>query len=185
MFKDTPDGHTPFHGDSDGIEVKHFTHITINDTKYKLVQEVEEQPKKDWKRWRAEEDGEYWCVNPKGEVVKFYEKDDRFDDYQYLTGNYFQTREEAEHHKARQEAIGRVTHAIIEANEGWVPDWEDVREEKYYLYYNYPTQNIDYDWMSSYRLTLQLPYIKSAEIAEKIKCSHEQDLLLIFNVKKK
>ena len=138
-----------------------------------------EEPKPSFKKWRAEDGGKYW-VNASGDICSNTERFDKYDNYSYLTGNYFQTREEAEAYKARQEAIGRVTHAIIEANEGWEPDWFNGNA----------VYNIIVEHGFSLNTTLctlqfptLFPYCKTNAIALSIISSHKEDLDLIFNVK--
>lgn len=53
----------------------------------------------DPKRWRAEKFGMYWYVDARGFVDSEQENHDMQDDSMWRTGNYFQTKEQAE--KAR------------------------------------------------------------------------------------
>ena len=71
------------------------------------------------KPWRAEPGGKYFFKSTAGYVDSAHENQDSIDNHRYLIGNYFQTEEEAEASLERDKAIGRVTHRIIELNDGW------------------------------------------------------------------
>lgn len=134
---------------------------------------------KGYKLWRAEKGSRYWHVPGDGSVDWSYEEKDSVDDFRYLTGNYFATKEEAEAHKARLAAIGRVTHAILAANEGWEPDWSD---EKYYLFYNHFWNEFDWGVMERHQDAQTLPFAKSRKIVETIISEYEDDLRIIFKL---
>lgn len=142
----------------------------------KLLKEKTHKP------WRAESVGEYWFVDDEGDVDSDEEWGHSGDNHRYLTGNYFQTKEEAIAYVDRLEAIGRVTHAIIAANEGWEPDWSDEDERKYYLYYSHSWNEFDCGAMERHQEAQTLPFAKSSEIAERIIKEHEDDLRIIFKL---
>lgn len=156
--------------------------VPAEEIKRLLKENPELLEEKGYKLWRAEKGSRYWYVPGDGSVDWSYEEKDSVDDFRYLTGNYFATKEEAEAHKARLEAIGRVTHAILEANEGWEPDWSDEIEEKYYLYYSHFGDN-EFDWgeIGLLQETQTLPFAKSSEIVKTIIAEYEDDLRIIFN----
>lgn len=156
--------------------------VSADEIRRLLKENPELLEEKNHKPWRAESDGEYWFVDDEGDVISDEDWGISEDNHRYLTGNYFATKEEAEAHKARLEAIGRVTHAILEANEGWEPDWSDEGEEKYYLYYSHFGDN-EFDWgeIGLLQETQTLPFAKSNEIVERIIKEHEDDLRIIFN----
>lgn len=140
-----------------------------------------EEPKPSFKKWRAKSKGTYHYVNDLGQI-NISREENRYDDnYRYLTSNYFQTREEAKAYKARQEAIGRVTHAIIEANDGWVPDWINDFSAYNIIVEHGVVMNVTHCTLQSPTL---FPYCKTKEIARSIIASHKEDLDLFFNVKK-
>lgn len=139
---------------------------------------TEPEPKQSFKSWRAKNGCGYWYISGYGDIFLYTEQNNDRSDYRYLTGNYFQTREEAEAYKARQEAIGRVTHAIIEANEGKRGNYAIVwRNGKY------DTLLVDYEPHNT-AVPLSMPPVLSEDIALSIISSHKEDLDLIFNLKK-
>jgi hypothetical protein len=136
-------------------------------------QEITE-PKQSFKKWRAECGGTYYSITHIGIIYSNMEVRDTYDNYHYLTGNYFQTKQEAEAYKARQEAIGRVTHAIIEANEGKVGTFAIVWRRG-----SVGTMHVDY--LKGTIVPLLIPAVVSEDIALSIISSHKEDLDLIFN----
>lgn len=135
--------------------------------------------KKSGKPWRAEKGEYHYIVDSCGYVCEEYEDGDIADDYHYLTGNYFATKEEAEACKARQEAIGRVTHKILELNDG---DYKDSNNRYWAILARNNNLMPSSTPMGEY-YAITLPYIASREIAEQIIKDHEADLKIIFNIK--
>ena len=87
----------------------------------------------EYKRWRSENDGVYYYMDDCGKCDSAYEGYGSIDDYRYNTGNYFKTEKEAEQHKAYLLAL----QTIKDDAEGWIPDWEDKDEEKWFTYYDH------------------------------------------------
>ena len=86
----------------------------------------------EYKRWRAREGDEYSFLSSAGSIGRSTEQADAIDDYRYSTGNYFFTKKEAEQHKAYLLAL----QTIKDDAEGFVPDWEDENQRKWYGYCN-------------------------------------------------
>lgn len=129
---------------------------------------------KSGKPWRAEHGGGYLFVTSGKDKERNLDTRDEADDYRYLTGNYFKTQASADVYLARQEAIGRVTHAILEAN--------GELGSRYWVVYA-PYNKLDINWFDkSVDYGQVLPKISSEEIANQIIKDHEADLKLIFNL---
>ncbi len=138
--------------------------------------------KKSYKPWRAEKGANYYYVDSLGCIGLSCEKSYSECDHRYLTGNYFQTKEQAEAHKAKLEAIGRVTHRILELNEGY-DYWAELSFTKYWVViYRMGFQRFEPANCCDYIPALILPKIKSEEIAEQIIKECESDLKLIFGI---
>ena len=148
------------------------------------VWQLIEEPKPSFKNWRAENGGQYFFINEDGTPQMAIDDYEDWDNYRHLTDNYFQELAKCEHRKCVKEAIGRVTHAIIEANEGWEPDWEDGNQSKYIIHYDHYNSKLDALHVFKNRIPVILPFCKTTNIAISIISSHKEDLDLIFNVKK-
>lgn len=174
----------------------HYMVRIDNHTFYYPIKSVENNPtawglieesKQSFKKWRAKVGDKYYHVFARNGNVNIAcpaENNDSQDEYLYLTGNYFQTEEEAMTYKKLQEAIGRVTHAIIEANEGWEPEWGNVNQKKWYIIKEHAQNTVQEDWSTTWQYHTAFPHIKNKELALSIISSHKEDLDLIFNFKK-
>ena len=134
-------------------------------------------------KFRAKKDGKYWLLNTWGSIVYVYENNDEIDNFLHLTGNYFATKEETEAYKAYLEALGRVTHAVYELNDGWEPDWSD-RNNKWCVYFEFYKNSWDINYDVSHSQYPQIiPYLKSEDLAEKLIKDHRTDLEVIRKYK--
>lgn len=84
------------------------------------------------KRWKPNRDEEYYVVSEEaGELIKTEWNDDPLDEWYYLTGNCFKTKEKAEWHcKMNAERTERFE----------PPMWEDIKE-----YYQFCWVNESFD----------------------------------------
>lgn len=118
---------------------------------------------------RVPEDIEhYYYVDELGEVHSIGEKLNYYDfEKAYLRGLAFKTKEEAEQFDKERILINKLKKWVEEHNDGWVPDWSDINENKYYIYYDHSMGSerlrIDLCWISE--KFSKLPYFKTIEIA--------------------
>ena len=77
-------------------------------------------------------------------------------------GLAFKTREEAEQFDKERILINRAK----KYNEGWTPNWEDIKEEKWSVMYD--DKNKELETYVNYKKQdfLKLPYFKTQEVAE-------------------
>lgn len=88
-----------------------------------------EQPK----RWKPKDGEAYWIVNSGGGLEHYVRVNDFTDNWAYLTGNCFKTKEEAEEYKNQIYYTARYKNYIEEHSEPI--DWMDGDQNKYYAYY--------------------------------------------------
>lgn len=109
----------------------------------------------------------YYTVNDCGEIrpLSVYTFQDR--DELYKRGLTFKTKEEAEQFDKERILINKLKKWAEEHNGGWTPDWSDINENKYYIYYDHSMGSerlrIDLCWISE--KFSKLPYFKTIEIA--------------------
>lgn len=167
-------------------DLVHRSHQTIEISADEIRKIVEEHPeileKKTYKRWRAEEGQRYYHSGP-GLTSWSQEARDEFDDYRYNIGNYFRTVGEAYAYRDRQLAIQRVTDAINEANEGWVPDWIDGYQNKSYIFYEHDRSCFSTTAAVTYQGAHLLPYARSERILKEIIEKYDKELRLIWGIK--
>ena len=103
----------------------------------------------------------------------------------YEAGLAVRSYEEAEAHRIRRAATVRVNQAIERLNkaQGWVENWEDSCQFKYYIVYNHAASRIEHVYSVLYR-TASIFLPMSYETAKAVSKSHEADILTAMGVVK-
>lgn len=87
------------------------------------------------KRWKPGKNMKYWHVNNKGFCsYMYYINDSYYDNWNYLTGNCFKTKKEAEYYKKKIEYTARYKNYIEQHSEPI--DWNGYND-KYYAAFNF------------------------------------------------
>jgi len=162
---------------------------TIKNTKGKEIEITQEQydelfgkSGKAFRAWRAEYGQTYFFVDSRGIFLNTNDYNHESDNYRYLTSNYFSTKEEALAYKTIQEATGRVTHAIKEANGDWEAVWGGaINAKKNFSYRLFADIFATANNSTTSKEVHLLPYMKP-DTAKKILEEHEEDLRVIFGV---
>ena len=101
------------------------------------------------KRWKPKCYDEYYYVDSCGIVDNNKWLEDDADEWRYLTGNCFETEEEAEEYKKQIEYTARYKNYIEEHSEPL--DWKDFEQAKYYTEFNYDRGQINIDYYCYYK----------------------------------
>ncbi len=133
------------------------------------------------------EDGKYFYIGTG--KLSAYESyyPDWFDNFQTKEnssiGNYFKSKEDAEMVIRAMQIEQSIRIRRIELNDGWEPDWGDVNEVKYFIFYG-NNKYIKNDILPEYTYGFNdLPifgYYKSIKIAQQIIDEFEDDLHWYF-----
>lgn len=101
----------------------------------------------------------YWFVDIDGYVVRSYWSDDTDDNYRKDFLRIFKTKKECKRYLEIQKAFK-------EKSKNFEPNWKDVNQDKYYLFYD----NISNSIKISYLSTVQIKslFFKSKEILEEL-----------------
>lgn len=126
----------------------------------------------------------YYYIDSYGEIWGERDTNRYQDTYRYNTGNYFTTREQAEAKKEYDLAVGTVTRAITEANEGWEPNWENDNTEKCEIYYAHDGGNWAVMHYTTCQSNLVYPHCKTKGIANTIIENYTKELNIIRNYKR-
>ena len=110
-----------------------------------LQEEVQElKDSKDSKVWKPSNGEEYWFVD--GGVGSFdFADDSEYDKTQHLIGNCYKTREEAEQALEIKKIDTELRRYALEHNQGEI-DWEDFKQQKYSIYYDYEDKKFNVSW---------------------------------------
>lgn len=94
-------------------------------------------------------------------------------------GNYFKSEEDARMVIKAMQIEQAIRLRRIELNDGWEPDWDDVADDKYFIYTKYGCLYADFAIALNYCLIFG--YYKSIEIAQQVIDEFKDDLEWYFN----
>jgi hypothetical protein len=173
----------PYDRDTTLDQASHLCSSKLNQIIQALGTPVPE-PKKEFKRWRAEEGETYWfLVN--SDVCEDTESFWYQDNCRYATGNYHQAQALAQKDLDKQIALTKLNDIINEKNEDWVADWDNKEQLKTTIAYDYLNKRFMTDTYSfSQRCPFILP-IRSIEIGKEITKNHKDLLDTIWGVESK
>lgn len=114
--------------------MKKFEELTMDELKALYDEKVKQETIKQEEpiRWRAEEDETYWYVDAFGVIHDVTEYYNKVDNYLYNTGNYFQTRKQAEEYQKKL--------ILQQEYKDWCRfdcDWNDDNQPKVFVYYDF------------------------------------------------
>lgn len=115
------------------------------------------------------EDGErlFFIDNLQSTILsKIFDISNMNDVKRFENGLFFETIEEAKHHLKECKLLFTIKKWAKEKNEGWVPDWEEDEEKKWYVYYNHVEESLKVMWGYNSTNFIKLPYFKTREIAQ-------------------
>lgn len=138
---------------------------------------LEEVP--EYKRWRADEGGEYWHIGSCGVVIG--DHDDRMsaDNMLYELGNYYKTKEETQ--KAAEWLKAFTT--LRDDTKGFKPNWDDPEQDKWFVAYDHASRRL---WVTSDFITQDKNlYFASGDDANGSIKKHEHEWLTYLNVEVK
>ena len=162
-------------------------YITLeNGQKVKISQESYDELKKAVgnKRWRAKFSEEYWYIHDNCSILSEAEYNYHLDNARWKSGNYYRTEEEAEKARDRQLALMRLKDWAL-TNTPFEPDWKDLEQEKWNVYYDYNFDILSYNVSFHTKHQTELPYFKSMEDVRRFIEENEEDLKIVFGVEEK
>ena len=88
------------------------------------------------KRWRANEEENYWCINEAGTAVKYTDSGHDIDNFNYSKGNYFKCKEDAEQCLKNLKTKQKLKDLALKLNNGKEIDWSDMEQTKFFIVLN-------------------------------------------------
>lgn len=131
-----------------------YSHI---DDKYsdREVKEIifEDSLAEDWevveekkKYWKPKESERYYFIDAYQEGIGNDTNDGTdVDDFRLSIGNYFKTKEEAEHMVEKLKVIHELQKFAYENNEREI-DWNDGTQQEHFIFYNHNNDKVDVTW---------------------------------------
>lgn len=116
----------------------------VEDSKLSQKKTATKVEEKEYKRWRAEEHGEYYYLLDAGAgfedgigIAKSFDYRNDTDVSRYELGNYFKTEEEAEKRLEHIKIEQQLKDIVLRLNKGEKIDWEDEEQKKFHLWLFY------------------------------------------------
>ena len=130
--------------------------------------EILENDKKEFVLTYPRDDHLVFCVDSDtGEIIEVdYTANNIIDRFLFEHGYYFKTKEEVEKHLKERKLLFKLHQWAKEKNGDWEPDWKDVFQEKYYIFYDYYRKKLYFSFNNSTGTINKLPYFKTREIAQ-------------------
>lgn len=118
----------------------------IRENLNKMLDEIEhhQEPKKEWSPDDLEGGDDYWIVSVTGDVIKQIYNSDLFDQYKKLTGDMFETKEDAQYHLDMLKLSKSIR------DQGFKPDWGNAKQPKWFAYYAHQYNRIDFNYYYRY-----------------------------------
>lgn len=114
--------------------------------KLEEIKKENEELKKDKQannvRWRAEWGERYYILNDFGETSPTADGRTCIDKYRHAVGNYFKTEEQTKIAKQNRLTYQQLKDIALRLNKGQVFDWNDLSQIKYYIYFDFKTNQL-------------------------------------------
>lgn len=155
--------------------------ITIDGAVYVLkeTEEIKEESKEP-KAYIPEDKGNHCYINLFGEMDSLTVEGDYEDKQYFILGNYGKTEQDLEGYTNYIDYLYQVKKYILE-NHLFIPDWNDINQNKYYIHKDYSDNNIDYDYSGAWKRLMILPYLSSFEACKDVIEKFDKELHYIFD----
>ena len=151
----------------------------IEDLIWDWIEEVEDKPTDKWnlKKW-----DEYYiiinCYTPKKVKV---ERDQRYENM-LNSDNVYLTEKEADKEIQKIRALGRIKKYIHDNWLEFTPDWENDKEDKFYITMSAHWQDFEWTW-NPWTITLWVPfYFNNLYKLDKVIEDCKSDLEILFHI---
>ena len=117
------------------------------------------------KVWKPKKGDKYFFISSRLEVVKFNNQEDSVDKKVINSGNYFKTKEEAQHMVEKLKVIKELQDFAIENRDEEI-SWDEDSRYKFSIYFDYRLESIRVNWTTVAHDSPFNLYFTSLEIAK-------------------
>jgi len=110
---------------------------------------------------------DYYITDKYGEIYTLDGFSREFVHSHYLRGLAFKTKEQAERYDKERILLFKLHKWAEEQNGGWIPNWNDLEEEKYTIRYDYEYNQLETFYSYSYKEFSKLPFFISDDTAQR------------------
>lgn len=135
------------------------------------MKELLNKPEPTINYWQPKEGECFYYINPFGELDYYYGSSI------YTAYRVFKTKSEAQKYADYIKAEETLRRVIAEANEGWLPDWNNSNESKCYICFKTNEDKLSTDWVKFTKNKPSFMYIKNTKIAEQIIADYKKELI--------
>ena len=128
------------------------------------------------------ERGESYYTSEFSDAPEYQDTRGGIDNFNYKTGRYFLTATEAIKDIERKKARMRIIRRIEELNDGWVPDFEDEDEDKFYIVYHHKHHKLSAESIWRIQARESCSYLQSMKIAKQMIKEHGDDYKLMWGI---
>jgi len=155
----------------------------IDEFKAKLDAMPDDKPKSKG-RWKPGICEKYWVVSESTGVFSPYWENSSTDNHLFALANFYHTKEEAQAALDQKLATVRVLDRIAELNaeQGWVCDWNKPGQQKYIVSYDHVTRSFCTNVYVLQEMDLPTSYHGSKQTIETVIKEMESDCLLMLGV---
>lgn len=168
------------------ITIKEMAENTLVLTEDQVKDIIEQYNKPTHKRkyFMPKVDDEYFVIDTWQTINNFINKDTDFYRKNIISGNCFETKQDAQDELNRRQALVRIWNNYDD-NYAWDIVWNNTKKSKETIIYDYSKNNFyqGYSKWVDHHINTELPYFKSAEDRNQFVKDNEKDLLLIFGIK--
>ena len=108
----------------------------------------------------------YYTIDIDGSIEGLYGYTNEIRVLFYLRGLAFKTKTEAGQYLKESMLLFKMRKWAEEHNEGWIPNWKDEDEIKYFIIYDNRYETLKVDNYATIKEFCKIPYFKSQKIAE-------------------
>jgi len=110
---------------------------------------------------------DYYVIDECGDIYSTEEYPDG-ETYKiaYLSGATFKTKKQAKRYDKERRLLFKLHQWAKEKNGDWEPDWSDIYQGKYHIFYDYYRKELNFSFNNSTSTINKLPYFKTERIAK-------------------
>ena len=120
-----------------------------------------------WGWWLPEMYETYFCIKSDYTVVSERWENVRYDNKMRNVNNIFRTKQDAELFAPLNKWQRAVAWVLRELNGGWLPDWDNDREQSYYFYFYKYDKVVGVNQENIWQMQHDLLYGKSLDVMNK------------------
>lgn len=117
---------------------------------------------------KIEKGQEYWYISAWGDKVRTTWHNTGVNKANLAIGNVFKNEQKCADKIAGLKAIQVVKRYIKKHFGVFIPDWENSKQKKYYIIYNYDTSRITFDYCYYYKMYSPIGYLEYGKQCEQL-----------------